>query len=301
VSLTGYIGKQSIGSIKWNEPTEGILSYRYPTHDLKLRRVCQLTVSESQMVAFAGQGRIAGVFGPGQHRLDTRKMPAASSRANGVKSAASPVESDVYFFSTRIWSGRKWGTSDPVVIQDRKFGAVRLRCSGTYSYQLADPRLFFSKICGTRGVYFTEDLEYQLRNTILEHINDGFTNSNVAFLDLAGNQAGLAEKISDGLKPVFAELGLELTQFSVENVSLPEELAKVLDKRIGARAVREKSLRSDVAVDQAHAGSQRPAAVGTMTPSQAAVATISETKFCIDCGHTIPARAKFCLDCGKQQ
>lgn len=298
MSLAAYIGKQSVESIKWNEPADGILSYRYPTHDLQIRNGCRLTVSESQMVAFAGQGKIAGVFGPGQHTLDAGNMPVHSDLPIRAKETDPCLKSDVYFFSTRMRTGRKWGTAAPVVIHDREFGAVRLRCFGTYSYQLADPCRFFEKVCGTRGVYFAEDLENHLRNAILMHIDDGFADSDAAFLDLASNQSKLAAKIGVGLKPVFAELGLELTQFVVESVSLPEELALSLNQRVGRRMAANAQRPSDGVTERATAGglqaSWQPAAVGTQRDS-------AEGKSCVDCGLTIPVRAKYCLECGKRQ
>jgi len=288
----------------------------------------QLTVSESQQAAFVNEGKIADVFGPGLHTLNTRNLPILTDLLNWDKDFESPFKSEVYFFSTRQQLDQKWGTATPITIRDNEFGAVRLRCFGIYSYRIADPRLFFNQVSGTRGVYLAQDLEGQLRNTILAHITDGFANSNVAFLDLAANQTKLATQISQGLSPVFAALGLELTQFVVENISLPEELAKVLDQRIGMKMVGDMGnytryaaaesldlaaantgggagvgmgLGAGAAVAQVLASSLRSPVVGMLVPSSNEVSTAEGTKFCIECGKPIPVRAKFCADCGKAQ
>jgi membrane protease subunit (stomatin/prohibitin family) len=329
VTLASFISKQFIDVIEWNEPQDGILSYRYPMRDLEIQNGGQLTVSESQIAAFVNEGKIADVFGPGLHTLNTRNLPILTDLLNWDKDFESPFKSEVYFFSTRQQMDQKWGTAEPITIRDNEFGAVRLRCFGIYSYRIADPRQFFNQVSGTRGVYFAEDLDGQLRNTILAHITDGFANSNVAFLDLAANQTRLAAQISEGLKPVFAALGLELTQFVVENISMPEELAKVLDQRIGMKMVGDMGrytqyaaaesldlaaantgggagvgmgLGAGAAVAQVLAANLRTPIVGTAAPAgETEVSTAEGTKFCIECGHAIAARAKFCAECGKPQ
>jgi membrane protease subunit (stomatin/prohibitin family) len=328
VTLASFINKQFIDVIEWNEPQDGILSYRYPMRDLEIQNGGQLTVSESQLAAFVNEGKIADVFGAGLHTLNTRNLPILTDLLNWDKDFESPFKSEVYFFSTRQQMDQKWGTATPIAIRDNEFGAVRLRCFGIYSYRIADPRRFFNQVSGTRGIYFAQDLEGQLRNTILAHITDGFANSNVAFLDLAANQLKLAAQISEGLKPVFAVLGLELTQFVVENISLPEDLAKVLDQRIGMKMVGDMGrytqyaaaesldlaaantgggagvgmgLGAGAAVAQVLAANLRAPVVGTLIQGANFVPTEEGTKFCIECGHAITARAKFCADCGKAQ
>jgi len=326
MTLINFLAKQFIDVIEWNEPQDGILAYRYPMRDLEIQNGGQLTVSESQVAAFVNEGRIADVFGPGLHTLNTRNLPILTDLMTWDKDFESPFKSEVYFFSTRLQIDQKWGTATPITIRDREFGAVRLRCFGIYSYRIADPRIFFNQVSGTRECYFTADLEGQLRDTILAHMTGAFAGSNLPFLDLAANQAALAEKIGGQVKPVFAELGLELNQFVVENVSLPEELAKVLDQRIGMGMVGDVGRYTQYAaaesLDLAAANTGGGAGVGMGLGAGAAVAQVlaaslkssavapiatapdaasADTKFCIECGKPIPARSKFCADCGKPQ
>jgi membrane protease subunit (stomatin/prohibitin family) len=326
VSLISFLSKQFIGVIEWNEPQDGILAYRYPMQDLEIQNGGQLTVSESQVAAFVNEGKIADIFGPGLHTLNTRNLPILTDLMNWDKDFESPFKSEVYFFSTRLQIDQKWGTATPITIRDKEFGAVRLRCFGIYSYRVADPRLFFNQISGTRECYFSSDLEGQLRDTILADITDIFANSGLSFLDLTANQAALAEKIVEQVKPAFAALGLELNQFVVENISLPEELANVLDQRIGMSMVGDVGRYTQYAaaesLDLAAANTGGGAGVGMGLGAGAAVAQVlaaslktqaagpavagssapaADTKFCIDCGKAIPARAKFCAECGHAQ
>jgi len=331
VSLSSFLAKQFVSVIEWNEPEDGILSYRYPMLDLEIQNGGRLTVSESQMAAFVNEGHIADIFGPGLHTLNTRNLPILTDLMNWDKDFESPFKSEVYFFSTRLQLDQKWGTAMPITIRDAEFGAVRLRCFGIYSYRIADPRLFFNQVSGTRDVYFAADLDGQLRDTILAHIAGGFASSNVPFLDLAANQAAMAAKIGEQLNPVFAGLGLALEQFVVENVSLPDELAKVLDQRIGMKMVGDVGRYTQYAaaesLDLAAVNTGGGAGVGMGLGAGAAVAQVlasslkasnavpsaqpaasssgpaaaTDTKFCIDCGKPITAIAKFCPECGKPQ
>ena len=278
MSLISFLSKQFIGVIEWNEPQDGILAYRYPMQDLEIQNGGQLTVSESQVAAFVNEGRIADIFGPGLHTLSTRNLPILTDLMNWDKDFESPFKSEVYFFSTRLQIDQKWGTATPITIRDKEFGAVRLRCFGIYSYRIADPKIFFNQVSGTRECYFAADLEGQLRDSILANMTSTFANSNLPFLDLTANQALLAEKIAEQMKPSFAALGLELNQFVVENISLPDELAKVLDQRIGMSMVGDVNRYTQYAaaesLDLAAANTGGGAGVGMGLGAGAAVAQV---------------------------
>jgi membrane protease subunit (stomatin/prohibitin family) len=237
MSLRDFLAKQFIEVIEWNEPGDGILSYRFPMADQEIMNGGKLTVRESQMAAFINEGRIADVFGPGLYTLTTQNLPIMTDLMNWDKQFKSPFKSDVYFFSTRMQTDQKWGTATPITIRDKEFGAVRLRGYGIYSWHVYDPGIFFKKISGTRDLYRVPDIEGQLRNTIVSRMTDTFAESSVPFLDMAANQTELAARIAEGLKAMFADFGLALDSFVVENLSLPEELQKLLDARIGMNMI----------------------------------------------------------------
>jgi membrane protease subunit (stomatin/prohibitin family) len=77
------------------------------------------------------------------------------------------------------------------------------------------------------------DLEGQLRGLVLQNISNAIAGSGLPFLDLAANQVMFADALTKELAPVFAKLGLLLENLTVQNVSLPEELQKILDQKIG--------------------------------------------------------------------
>jgi membrane protease subunit (stomatin/prohibitin family) len=283
------------------------------------------------MAAFVNEGKIADIFAPGLYALTTRNLPLLTDLMNWDKGFESPFKSDVYFFSTRLQIDQKWGTATPITFRDKEFGAVRLRCYGIYSYRIVDPRIFFTQISGTRDSYFVGDLEGQLRDTIVARMTEIFASSDLSFLDMTANQSALADKLVQLMNPAFAALGLALNQFVVENISLPDELQKLLDQRIGMNMVGDldrftqfsaaeslqtaaantsgsvgmgMGLGAGAAVAQVLATSLKPAAVAPRdqaASAQPAPSAAEATKFCIDCGKPIPQRAKFCTECGKPQ
>jgi membrane protease subunit (stomatin/prohibitin family) len=323
-----FLAKQFIAVIEWNEPADGILAYRYPMRDLEIENGGKLTVSESQMAAFVNEGTIADVFGPGLHTLNTRNLPLLTDLMNWGKAFESPFKSEVYFFSTRLQIDQKWGTATPITIRDKEFGAIRLRCYGIYSYRITDPRVFFNQISGTRDSYLAADLEGQLRDTIVGCMTESFATSDLSFLDMAANHSVLGDKIAGQIKPAFSALGLGLDKFVVENVSLPEELQKVFDQRVGMNMVgdlgRYTLYAAAESLDLSAANTSGAAGMGMGLGAGAAVAQVLSNALKPSMGapaaqppaaapvligapesaetvtaYSYPEGSKFCIECGK--
>jgi len=286
------------------------------------------------------EGRIGDVFAPGLYTLNTETLPILTYIMNWDKAFKSPFKSDVYYFSMRLQTDQRWGTATPITVRDKEFGAVRLRGYGIYAYKIADPKVFYQKVSGTRDIYRVPDLEGQLRNTIIARMTDAFAQSSVPFLDMAANQAALGQKIVETLKPSFTELGLSLENFVVENISLPDELQKMLDQRISMNMLGDMNKYTQFQVAQSlpvaaanegggaagvgvglgaglamgqtmmnamRPGEQAPPPAGPAAPAggpvapAAPAAPATETKFCINCGKPIPRASKFCPECGGAQ
>ncbi len=233
MALMDFIKKQFIDVLEWLEDGDEVLAWRYPMEDREIQTGAILTVRESQFAVFVNEGKIADAFGPGRYKLSTNTLPLLTNLKNWDKLFQSPFKSDVYYFSSRQRLDQRWGTAQPVTLRDKEFGAVRVRAFGNYAYQIADPKLFHSQISGTRDLYRMADLDGQLRGLVVQQIANGVAASNIAFLDLAANQNMFAKVVMDALAPSFQALGLKLDNFTVQSLSLPDELQKVLDQRIG--------------------------------------------------------------------
>jgi membrane protease subunit (stomatin/prohibitin family) len=336
VSLGDFLRKQFIDVIQWTESGPGVLMYRFPMRDMEIQSGAQLTVRESQLALFVNEGRAADAFGPGLHTLITQNLPLLTNLMNWDKMFESPFKSDVYFFSTRTQTGQKWGTQQPITIRDKEFGAVRLRAFGMYAFKVANPAVFQQTVGATDAEYTVAQIEPQLRNAILSGFTSAFAAANVPFLDMAANQAQLATQIAAAVQPAFEQFGLKLDTFTVENLSLPDELQKRLDERISMNIIGDMrtytafqaaqsipiaaaneggiaglaaGLGAGVglggAITNALAGAAgAPPAPGVAQPPERLappVAPSAESKFCINCGTKLPSIAKFCSACGTAQ
>lgn len=233
VAIMNFIKKQFIDIIQWTENDNETMVWRFPMSEFEIQYGSSLTVRESQMAVFINEGKVADVFGPGMYKLTTQTLPVLSYLQNWDKLFESPFKSDVYFFSTRQKIDRKWGTPNPVTIRDKEFGMVRLRAFGIYSFHLLDPKVFHTTISGTLERYTANQLEGQLRNTIVAHISYIFGESGVPFIDMASNQIEFGNTLKSTMDSLFAGYGLVLDSLIVQNISLTEELQGLLDKRIG--------------------------------------------------------------------
>ena len=335
MSLRDFLQKQFIDVIPWTESEDGVLAWRFPMRDMEIQNGGQLTVRESQLAVFVNEGRVADVFTPGLYTLTTRTLPLLTNLMNWDKEFLSPFKSDVYFFSTRVQVDQHWGTATPITIRDAEFGAVRLRAYGIYSYRIADAKVFYNKASGTREIYRVDELEGQLRNTIVGRIADTFASSKIPFLDMAANQVAVGQKIAEQMAPAFASFGLALDSFVVESLSLPDELQKILDQRISMGMIGDMNRYTQFEVAQSmpiaaanegggaagvgvglgagltmaqqmmnamkppQAGGPAPAGGGAAPAGGGAPA--ADTKFCMNCGKPIARAAKFCPECGSAQ
>ncbi len=332
MALGDFLRKQFIDVIQWTESGPGVLMARYPMQDMEIQNGAKLTVRESQMALFVNEGKAADAFGPGLYTLNTANLPLLTNLMNWDKLFQSPFKSDVYFFSTRVQTNQRWGTQQPITIRDKEFGAVRLRGFGVYSYRIANPLAFQLNVAGTQAEYTTEQLEPQLRNAVITSFTTAFANSQVPFLDMAANQAELAKLIAKEVAPTFDAYGLKLESFTVENLSLPDELQKRLDERISMNMVGDlrqytqfqaaqsipiaaanpggvaglgvglgAGMGMGAAMTDALRGMSGGAPAGGSAAPAPGDAPDGATKFCIHCGKSIPAVSKFCAECGGKQ
>ncbi len=230
--LGQFIKKQFIDVIQWPNPDEGTLVWRFPMADEEIQNGASLTVREAQMALFVDEGKTADVFGPGRYTLNTNTLPLLTNLKNWDKLFQSPFKSDVYFFNTRQQLARRWGTTQPVTVRDSDFGVVQLRSFGMYAYRISDPAAFFREVSGVGASYSGEQLEQQLRTMAMSQLAAAFGISGIPFLDMAANQVLLSQKMTELLLPEFAKLGLTLESFTVESVSLPENVQKALDAKM---------------------------------------------------------------------
>jgi membrane protease subunit (stomatin/prohibitin family) len=222
---------QFIEVIEWLDPTSNTLVYRFPVKDQEIKNGAQLIVRESQNAIFVSEGQIADQFPPGRYTIDGGNTPILSKLGAWKFGFNSPFKAEVYFVNTKQFTDLKWGTPNPVMMRDTDFGMVRLRAFGIYSLRVGDPKAFIKDIVGTSGHFVTEDIEGQLKRSLVSGFSDALAESKIAALDLASNYDELSKFTREKLSVEFKTFGLELTKFIIENISLPQEVEAAMDKR----------------------------------------------------------------------
>jgi membrane protease subunit (stomatin/prohibitin family) len=293
--------------------------HRYDDNGKEIMMGAQLTVRESQVAVFVNEGQLADIFQPGRYELTTNNMPIMTALKSWKFGFKSPFKSDVYFVNTKQFLDRKWGTSNPVMMRDAEFGMIRIRAFGVFAFRVKNPEVFLKEVFGTNGMFTAEDVEGQIKRTLISGLSDAIAESKIPALDMAANYQELSAFVQRALNPQVETLGLTLTSFVIENISLPEEVEKTIDKRTSmgvagdlnqytkyqaAEAVREAANNeSGGGMAGMGVGMGAGAAMGQMFAQSMNAASQPQdgTVPCVACGKPIPVNSKFCPVCGAAQ
>jgi membrane protease subunit (stomatin/prohibitin family) len=226
-----FLRGEFIDVIEWTDDTRDTMVWRFQRHGNAIKYGAKLTVREGQTAVFVHEGQLADVFAPGMYILETNNMPLLTTLQHWDHGFNSPFKSEIYFVNSTRFNDQKWGTKNPIMCRDPEFGPVRLRAFGTYSMRVADAALFLKEIVGTDGEFTSDEISNQIRNIIVQEFSRVIAGTNIPVLDMAANTADLGKLVTGAINPLVAAYGLSLPEFYIENISLPEEVEKALDKR----------------------------------------------------------------------
>lgn len=318
MGIMDFIRSELINVIEWTDNSTDTMVYRFPVHDNEIKMNAQLIVRESQAAIFVNEGQLADVFGPGRYQLSTENMPILTTLKSWKYGFNSPFKAEVYFVNTKQFTERKWGTMNPIMMRDAEFGMLRLRAYGIYAFRVTDPAKFMKDVFGTNSSYSVEGLEGQLKRSIVSGVSDLIAEFDKPALDLAMYYDEMSAAGKDKIQERFNQFGLTITSFYIENISLPQEVEKVLDQRTSmgvmgnhmnkftqyqaAQAIRDAAQNEGGGFAGAGVGLGAGAAIGqafgkAMNGSYQQESEPKET--CPSCGKQANAAAKFCPHCGK--
>ena len=238
MGLTDFLRSQFIDIIEWTDDSRDTLSYRFPDDDKEIKNGAQLVVRESQRVQFVYLGQFGDLFGPGKYTLTTDNIPILSRLKGWKYGFETPFKADVYYLTTRLFTGNKWGTSNPVMVRDQDFGIVRVRAFGTYDFRIVDPAKFLKEVAGTDNHFRLDEFADVMRSRIVSVFSEALATSRVPVLDVATRYSELGNALLPLINPALGEkYGLEMPAFVIENVSVPPEVEQAIDKRASMAAV----------------------------------------------------------------
>lgn len=320
MGIFDFFKSQLIEVIEWTDSSSDTMVYRFPVQGNEIKMGASLTVRESQVAIFVNEGEIADVFGPGHHLLYTQNMPILTKLKSWKHGFDSPFKAEVYFINMKQFIDRKWGTSNPIMMRDADFGVIRLRGYGIYSYRVADPVVFLRELFGTSASYDTSSIEGHLKKMVLSGLSDLFAESKVPALDLAMHYDEFSAKGKEKMEPRFQAFGFEITSLYIENLSLPQEVERAMDKRTtmgvlgnmnqytqyqAAEALRDVARNESGGLVSAGAGLGAGAALGNAMANafnsvqQPPAAPQVEKVPCPHCQASVNPNAKFCGECGQ--
>lgn len=230
MGLFDFIKNQFIEVIDWVDDTNNTVIYKFPDKGNQIMTGAQLTVRESQVVVLMNEGEFGDEYKPGRHELTTQNMPITTQLKSWKYLFESPFKVDIFYVNTKLFTNLKWGTSNPIIMRDPEFKQVRVRSFGTYTIRVKDAKKFIREFAGTNPWVPIDAISEQCRNAITSKLAEGLAEAGVSVLDLAANFTEIGTKLKPIFQTDFDAWGIELGQFYIENVSLPEEVEKMFDK-----------------------------------------------------------------------
>jgi len=325
--MFGFLKRNMLKSLEWLDDSKDVIVYRYPMDGRQIMWGSKVTVRQSQVAVFVNKGKVADIFEAGTHHLSAANLPILTELLSLPYGFKSPFFSEVYFVNTKQFTNQKWGTSNPITMRDKDFGTIRIKSYGTFAYKVNDVRVFLNELFGTNSTFKTEDITNYLKSMLVSTMSDVIAESRISALDMACNLTEFNEVVSSKMVENFTKLGLQLTNFVIENISFPEEVEKAIDTRSSmgvlgdtmdtymkyqtANAMRD-SANNPASGNMANMGVGLGAgmAMGNMMKdvfsSQNSSNTQNNTKeekkkFCGNCGCEMKINAKFCPECGEKQ
>jgi excisionase family DNA binding protein len=238
MGLTDFIKGEYLEIIEWTDNSRNTLTHRFADNGKAIKSGAQLIVRESQRAQFLYLGQFGDTFPPGKHTLTTDNIPVLTRLRSWKFGFNSPFVADVYFLNTRLFTGNKWGTTNPVMMPDNDLGVVRVRAFGTYDFQIVEPRVFIREVAGSDHDFTVEEFVDAMRSRIVSTFNDAVAAAKIPVLQIASRYREIGDALLPILNPVIeTKYGLRLSSFVVENVSVPAEVEQAIDKRSSMAAV----------------------------------------------------------------
>jgi len=317
----GFFRKQLLEVIEWSDSSKDVIVYKYPlTNREEIMNSSTLIVREGQVAIFVHKGEIADVFGPGTYKLATENIPFLTKFLSLATGGNSRIKAEVYYINTKRFMGLKWGTQNPIMMRDVDFGNIRLRGYGTFAIKVNDPTKFMRECFGTNPIFRVDDIVEQYKSSLIQLLTDVIAESKLSALDLAANYKELGKQVEAHAKEEFEPLGLKVSNFIIENLSLPDDVEKMLDERTKMGVIEDKmgtftqykaaTAMGDAAKNPAGnmagmgIGLGAGVAMGEMFTDAIGGAKNKQrvqAVECINCGVKIPGKSKFCPECGATQ
>jgi membrane protease subunit (stomatin/prohibitin family) len=329
MGLFKFLKGEFIEVVHWEDDSQDAMVYKFPMEDKQqIKEGAKLIVRPSQVAIFVYEGQIADVYEPGKYDLHTDTMPIFTSLSNWKFKFENHFKTDVYFINTKQFTNQKWGTTNPIMMRDPDFGMLRLRGFGVYAFKVSDSVMFLKEIFGSNKFYTVDNITEYLKSLIVSSVSDVIAEAKIPAMDLAAQYDEIGRFAMARINERFSPYGLTISDFAVENLSLPESVEEAIDKRAQMGALGDlnnymKYQTAEAITDAAQNPSGGMASMGAgmgagmgigkmmnemmsgnsnpqpqqQQPQQTNIST-TEMVACPSCGNSNKKDSKFCSECG---
>ena len=326
MGLFNFIKGEFIEVVHWEDDSQDTMVYKFPMTDKQqIKENAQLIVRPSQVAIFVYQGQIADVYEPGKYTLHTDTMPILTSLSNWKYLFENHFKTDVYFVNMKQFVNQKWGTTNPIMMRDAEFGILRLRGFGVYSFKVSEPVVFLKEVFGSNKFFTVDQINEHLKSLIISTVSDVLGEAKIPAIDLVTQYDEVGALALSKIDERFSPYGLKVSDFAIENISLPESVEQAIDKRtqmgaLGnldhymkfqtAEAIRDAAQNEGGGMAGMGAGLGAGMGIGQMMTgimggenasggnSNNATPESEPTESCPNCQAKVNAGTKFCPECG---
>lgn len=312
--------------LKWDAAPR-VFAYRF--ENCELNHKSQLIVTESQEAVLVKEGLFYGPIGPGRHTLETKNFPFLSKMVSTLATnRKTPYTAEVWFLQKSAALDLKWGTSDPLIVEDAKYHiALPIRAFGQYGIRISDSCRFLARFMGRLPAFTEKTLAGYFKGAIVTRAKDAIASvmekENCSLLQIGTRLNDISASLERRISEDLADYGVELKLFMVNSISADDadpsvaQIKTALAKKaemdiIGYSYTQERSFDAlqAAAGNEGNAGTVMGAGIGlgmgagVGLPMGNAMMAIAKNinpdgaKHCVNCGCELPSQAKFCPGCG---
>ena len=233
-----------IDRIKFDSPSDDAIAWKFQSDSIRLG--AQLIVNESQEALFFKGGKGLDTFGPGTHTLSSNNLPLLDKLISLPFGGKTPFSAEVWYVNKTVKRDLNWGTKGPVQVIDPLYNyPVSVRAFGRWGMRVNQARNFIVQIVGTQistGIndyISSERVEDYFIGEILQRLSDGlakfFVEKNISVFQASAHINELSTFVTNDISPELQRFGIEVVNFNIERISIPDEEQKRFQEIMGKR------------------------------------------------------------------
>jgi len=223
---------QTVDIIRWENPSNEFLVWKWPQNLDEIKNNSSLIVDPWLAAIFIHNWKIESIQDEsGKWKLDTDNTPFLSSLKNIMSGFETHDKAQIYFVKTNQITNQKWGTPNEITYIDPIYDfPVELRAFGNLTFKITDLENFWTNYVANKSEVLVDDIRMILVDRISQTIATLFAKKKVSYNEIDAYTVDIANELMTATKDDFSKLGLELTDFRIEDINFTEKTQSFIDK-----------------------------------------------------------------------